>query len=134
MPMEWFTNRLSADQRQCYYAQIARRFSQYWPGAVPEVFVDYDQGLFSLLGNHGPEYGVVHQAALILHEALYLMRIELGQSYSEPIVRLTSYLLSQQRAEVQSNLPLSEQRRLLDAMISLHGLDSYETLFSAEKD
>lgn len=60
----------------------------------PKVSGLIDPDLFERLGGSDPQAKLHHQAALILHEALYLLGVELGQTNSRWAQSLTRRLLS----------------------------------------
>ena len=76
----------------CAYVQLAIRYSKKTKGPMPAVFVDYDKGLFELMGKP-KEWGAVNQAALILHESLYLAGYDLGLRDSSDIRVLVSFFM-----------------------------------------
>ena len=60
----------------CSSVQIAHRFALFVPGYKPRGFVDIDPVLYDAMD-------VGNQAALLLHEAIYVLEAELGQKDSE---------------------------------------------------
>lgn len=89
---------------QCKIVQVIRR-TQMSLRPIPQLRFDFDQDLFDRLGTEGFQETVdnlqsifgnlktLNQAILILHEAVYIMAMELKQLDSSKTRRLTSLLL-----------------------------------------
>lgn len=113
----------------CFSLQMAMRFAQRSFGQMPHVFIDYDQDLFEKMGRLNTRFGPAHQAALVLHEALYLMGVELGMTSSESIPSLVTHILKDKSEILDAAwLPITQ------ILINMNGFGDYDRLFQEEGD
>lgn len=76
---------------ECVITQVVIRYSKNVEGPFPQFFIDYNKYLFDLMAQNGEP--VIHQAALILHEALYLAGYSLGVLTSSGIRGLVAHIM-----------------------------------------
>lgn len=81
---------------ECKYVQLITRYQQSQNGELPLGFIDADKKLWShMKAIHSPEHVVINEALLILHEALYLLGLELQHRTSVSSQMLTTVLLNE---------------------------------------
>lgn len=79
----------------CVAVQFAIRYAKSNPGHRPKVFIDIDKKLWDLLlKKNSQKIGVINQTLLEIHEAFYLLAVELGHYNSQSARNMSAFLLS----------------------------------------
>lgn len=122
---------LRENNPECAPIQIAVRHSIPKPGLHPIVSVEVDSDYFDRLAtlNPGAE-GTINQAALYLHEAIYLLGSMLGQNTSEGTRQLVGILLSQGTYDSLNELSPAAKAVVFRADLGKAGFNQYAKLFA----
>lgn len=105
----------------CTNVQIITRFERSQGESKPQVFIDADFGLLSLIHELNPKpVAIINEAMLIMHEALYALAIGSGSGSSSELTNLNVYIFAKDlRQDLKSKRPrnLDRVREFLNELI-----------------
>jgi hypothetical protein len=98
------------------------------------VFFDFNQDLMNQLGRKDDENSrVINQAALRLHEALYMLSVEYGQKDSVNARLVVGLLLSNKMDELIERSPKEFRPTAFRSLLSMSGFDLVATLYGTNR-
>ena len=121
--------RKSVNADTCAIVQLVARYQKVANGGLPQVFVDYDKDLYDHLGDEHPSVKIIHQAALILHEALYLSGVEIGMRDSSRTRQLNYWMMSRGLKAFLSQQGAARRSLMFTSLIYTLGFRNQMSLF-----
>lgn len=113
----------------CAIVQVVARYQKVAHGALPQVFVDYDKDLYDRLGDEHPAVKIISQAALILHEALYLAGVEIGMKDSSRTRQLNYWMMSRDLKAYLNQQGEGRRSRMFTTLVYTLGFRNQTSLF-----
>lgn len=117
--------------RHCKKVQLVVRYSKTADDHFPQAFVDAHPRLLEKMRNQKREVSLLSEATILLHEALYLLGVEMNHDNSLSTRQLTVFILSKELHEWLENFPVGIRAIKFISVLGRLGFDHYMRLFTA---